>query len=223
MPRPTPPPLPPERRTVGQLVAETIHAYGERFWRSLALGVPIAVEHQLAIGRSLEARVLLLAAFAPVFALTAAAATALVRRETLTPHALGSALAAGTVVFLPAAFFFPWFLFASVAWLALVGLAVPVVVAEQRGPWQAIVRATRLARADYVHAAGSLATLVLIFGLVRVLLVQLLHAQADNTLRAAALLGDLLLSPLLFLGAAMLYYDQEARSRIGRGEPVPRR
>ena len=38
-PQPAPPPLPPETRTVGQLVAETIRLYGSRFWRSLALGV----------------------------------------------------------------------------------------------------------------------------------------------------------------------------------------
>src|SRR5207253_7688255 len=37
--QPVPPPLPPETRTVGQLVAETIRLYGSRFWRSLALGV----------------------------------------------------------------------------------------------------------------------------------------------------------------------------------------
>jgi hypothetical protein len=37
--RPVPPPLPPETRTVGQLVAETIRFYGGHFWRSLALGI----------------------------------------------------------------------------------------------------------------------------------------------------------------------------------------
>src|SRR5919109_3275816 len=34
-----PPPLPPETRTVGQLVAETINLYRRRFWRSQALGL----------------------------------------------------------------------------------------------------------------------------------------------------------------------------------------
>src|SRR5436309_531418 len=34
-----PPPLPPETRTVGQLVAEAIRLYGARFWPSLALGI----------------------------------------------------------------------------------------------------------------------------------------------------------------------------------------
>ncbi len=38
-PQPAPSPLPPETRTVGQLVAETIRLYGGRFWASLALGI----------------------------------------------------------------------------------------------------------------------------------------------------------------------------------------
>ena len=41
--RPLPPPLPPAQRTVGQLVGEAIRAYGARFWRGLALGVPVVV------------------------------------------------------------------------------------------------------------------------------------------------------------------------------------
>src|ERR1700730_8183093 len=36
---PLPAPLPPETRTVGQLVAETIRLYGQRFWAALSLGI----------------------------------------------------------------------------------------------------------------------------------------------------------------------------------------
>src|ERR687888_1535369 len=41
--RELPPPLPPETRTVGQLVAEAVRFYGTRFWPSLALGTPPAI------------------------------------------------------------------------------------------------------------------------------------------------------------------------------------
>src|SRR5919108_2686840 len=34
-----PPPLPPDTRTVGQVVAESLRLYGSRFWPSLALGI----------------------------------------------------------------------------------------------------------------------------------------------------------------------------------------
>jgi hypothetical protein len=66
---------------------------------------------------------------------------------------------------------------------------------------------------DYVHAAGSLATLVILFVLARLGLALLLESQADNTVRVAIFLADAVLGPLLFLGGALLYVDQEARLR----------
>jgi hypothetical protein len=74
---------------------------------------------------------------------------------------------------------------------------------------------------DYIHAAGSLATLVILFFLMRFGLALLLESQADNTVRTAIFLSDTVLAPLLFLGGALLYVDQEARLR-SRGE-APRR
>jgi hypothetical protein len=72
-------------------------------------------------------------------------------------------------------------------------------------------RALELARADYIHAAGSLATLTIVFVLTRLALAFLLRAQADNTIRVAVTIADVVISPLLFLGAALLYVDQAAR------------
>jgi hypothetical protein len=223
VPAPLPPPLPPETRTVGQVVAETIRLYGRKLWPGLLLGIPVAIEHQLAIGRSLESRALLLVAFAPAFALVAALAAAASAEARPSRGAVLRATLVGTLLFLPAAALFPWFILASVAWLALVGLAVPVAVLEGAGLRAAVVRGLRLGRVDYVHAVGSLAALFVVFVLVRMLLVQLLHAQADHTVRVAAFLADTFLSPLLFFGAALLYVDQEARSRLRGGDRLPRR
>ncbi len=81
----------------------------------------------------------------------------------------------------------------------------------------------RLARADYIHALGSLATLVIVFVLTRLVLVVLLHGQADTTARIAAFLADLVISPLILVGAALLYFDQAARVRYSPDEqPVQR-
>jgi hypothetical protein len=107
--------------------------------------------------------------------------------------------------------FFPWFALLSVAWLALVGLTVPVVMIEDLAPRAALRRAVELCRADYIHALGALATLVIVFVLTRLALAFLLREQADNTIRVAVFLADLVVSPLLFLGAALLYFDQAAR------------
>ena len=78
-------------------------------------------------------------------------------------------------------------------------------------------RGLALGRVDYVHAAGSLATLVILFFIMRFGLALLLESQADNTVRTAIFLADTVLAPLLFLGGAILYVDQEARI-VSRGD-----
>ena len=110
------------------------------------------------------------------------------------------AIIVGSVVFVPAAFLTLLFVLPAVAWLALVGLVVPVLVLERPGTEAAFRRAIQLARADFVHALGSLATLAILFGLVKLTLVLLLHDLGDAGERVALGLGDLVMSPLLFLG-----------------------
>src|SRR5262249_45335292 len=48
-PQPLPPPLPPERRSIGQLVAETIRFYQHHFWQTLPLGLSVAALTQLTV------------------------------------------------------------------------------------------------------------------------------------------------------------------------------
>ena len=206
-----PPPLPPGERTVGQVVAEAIRLYGRSFWRALPLGVPLALADVIGSGRTTLDRVLVLVLAAPAFTLAYAWASAIASGVRPAARTWARALVLGTLVFLPAAFFFPWFALLSVAWLAFLGLAVPAVVVEDLPPRAALRRAVQLCRADYVHTLGSLATLVIVFVLTRVALAFLLREQADNTIRVAVFLADLVVSPLLFLGAALLYFDQAAR------------
>jgi ABC-type Na+ efflux pump permease subunit len=75
----------------------------------------------------------------------------------------------------------------------------------------ALVRGRQLGVADYAHALGSLAALVVVVGVAATTLSALLHSQGDNGQRVAVAISDLVLSPLLFLGAALLYIDQSAR------------
>jgi hypothetical protein len=216
--RELPAPLPPERRTVGQLVAEAIRLYGNRFLRALPLGLLVGAANQLALdrGRVVTGLVLLLAA--PFFTLAYAYATQLATGAKAPIRSWLVALAVGTVIFVPAALLFPWFALAGVLWLALFGLAVPAAVVEGTSFVSSFRRGLALGRADYVHAAGSLATLVIVFVLTRVALALLLESQAENTVRTALLLADTVLAPLLFLGSALLYVDQEARLR-SRDQP----
>jgi hypothetical protein len=230
---PLPPPLPPETRTVGQVIAESLKLYGRHVFPAVFLGLPLAISDQLtglALGNRfrvddvpVELQILVYAILAPLFSTAYVFASALVADTRLDGRTLARAIAVGTAVFLPAALLIPWFSIAAVLWLALFGLAVPAIVVERVGARGALRRGFALARADYVHAAGSIAALVVVFWVSWAMLVLLLRSQADNTVRVAVFLADLVLSPVIFLGAALLYFDQEARSRIGRGDALPRR
>src|SRR5919202_514322 len=180
-----PAPLPPESRTVGQLVAETLRLYGRTPWRAAPRGVPGGGIVRRGDGGG-------------------------GRHPFLTPAGAGLA---GVVAFLPFPLLALAFILPAVAWLALVGLFVPVIVIE-RTPFRAgFRRAVELGRADYVHALGSLATLAITYFVARLALFFLLRGGSGTAERTAAFLADLVISPLLFLGAALLYFDQAARLR----------
>jgi hypothetical protein len=211
--RELPPPLPPEQRTVGQLVAESIRLYGSSFVRALPLGLVVATINQLTLGTTrVESGIVVLAA-APVFSLAYAYAIQLATGTRAPARAWVVALAVGVVVWIPTALLFPWFALAGVLWLALVGLGVPAALVERTSFSGSLRRGLELGRADYIHAAGALATLVILFVLARIGLALLLESQADNTVRVAVFLADTVLAPLLFLGGAIVYVDQEARLR----------
>jgi hypothetical protein len=210
--RPLPPPLPPERRTVGQLVAESIRLYGRRFWPSLAIGVPPAA---LSIGVAGLSRAAGLVVFVVaggivltasyIGAVVIAHAPPLDRRRVLT------ALAAGVLVFAPFSVLVFLYVLPGLAWLALCGLAVPAALVEGVGLRDALARGIRLGRADYVHALGGICTLAIVVVASLFLTAVALQNFADNTARAAGFIAGAVVSPLLFLGAAILYEDQRAR------------
>jgi hypothetical protein len=209
--QPLPEALPPETRPVGQLIAETLRLYGRTFSQALPLGLTLAVADQVFRDLSFGAQVVALLAFSPLFSLSYAGAVAVVTGARPPKRRWVLAVVLGTVAFAPAAFLLPWFALLAFAWLAVVGLVVPVAMIEEAGPRSAFVRAVRLARADYVHALGSLATLAILFFLTRLMLALLLRGAGDQTERIAVFLADLVLAPIVFLGSALLYFDQAAR------------
>jgi hypothetical protein len=250
---PLPPPLPPETRTVGQLVAESIRFYRQNFARTLMLGLPVALLTQVSIevgrgprlsheraydllrghGASVEEAVrfgnllvekgvrddanavLTTAVTAGLGAvmLTVAfiAASVLVGGVRLDRRSGLNAATGGALVFVPVPLLATFFVLPAIAWLAFLGLVVPVAVIERRGYGESLRRATQLARADFVHALGSLATLVIVYFVTRLALIVLLHSAGESTTRTAVFLADVVLSPLLFVGGVLLYYDQAAR------------
>jgi hypothetical protein len=193
-------------------VAEALRLYGRRFWPSLALGVlPAGVAVSIAsLQRGLQ--LLLVVTVDPlVLSLSFAGASALAGGVRLSRRNALIAVAVGVLVMLPVPFLASVFVLPAVGWLALVGLAVPVAVLEGRGIRASLGRAVELARADYVHALGSLATLTIAGGLTSSALFFLIRGGSRLALESAAFLSVLVISPVLFLGGALLYFDQAAR------------
>ena len=71
-----------------------------------------------------------------------------------------------------------------------------------------------------MHAIGSLATLVIVAFLTSTVLFFLLLGGERGRCASGGLLSVLVISPILFLGAALLYFDQAARVRKGGTMPT---
>jgi hypothetical protein len=196
---------------VGQLVGEAIRRYGGDFWRSLALGVPIVVSNALVWTESTGARVALAPAAAVLVSASYVGAISLVHKVPLRSRSTLSAYALAVLVFVPFPLLASLFVLPGVAWLALVGLAVPAAMVERLGFKDSVIRGVRLARVDFVHVLGGLATLALVVIVSQFSLYFVLREFAENTRIAAAALAALVVSPVVFLGSALLYTDQKAR------------
>jgi hypothetical protein len=212
-PQPVPPPLPPETRTVGQLVAETIRFFGGHFWRALALGIaPAAAGLSVAESPGIARLPLALTVGAVAASLSFALATGLVAGERIPRRRLLEATAFGTITLVPAIVLLGFLgllgLLPAVVWLGFAGLIVPVITLERRHSY---TRTFELSRADLAHSVGSLATLALVALLTAYVLFFTLRSAGTAALRASAFVSVLVISPLLFLGGALLYYDQVAR------------
>lgn len=214
MAEPRPAALPPAERTIGQLVAESIHFYGEHFWECLVLGIPPAVI-AVVFANVPRIYVLILAPTLSGALITAAYVWACAVVFDVRPprQRLIAAWLLGWLVFAPAPFLVLAFVLPGLLWLAALGLVVPVIVCEEVPAGSALSRAWRLARADYVHALGSLFTLGIVVVLSQSVLVFVLRGFGDAAGSVSLFLSSVVLSPLLFIGTALLYVDQAARVR----------
>jgi hypothetical protein len=201
-------------------VAEAIRLYGRRFWASLALGIaPGAVGIALTRLPGWWDTIFVLTVGGAALSLSYVGATLVVAELPAERRSVLVALAVGVLVFAPFPFLASALLIPGLAWLALFGLAVPVAVVERQSPRGSLRRALELARADYVHALGGLSALVITALLTATVLFFLLRGQGDAALSVAAFLAVLVISPVVFLGSALLYFDQEARARLRARPP----
>jgi hypothetical protein len=207
--------LPPAERTVGQLVGESVRFYGDHFWPSLALGVAPAVI--AVVFKAVSRHVQLVVAPTGAGALVSAAyvaACVLVLDAKPSRSRLAVAWLTGWLVFAPAPFLVLGFVVPGLLWLTALGLVVPVLVVENVGIRAAFARALTLARADFVHAIGTLFTLAVLVLLSQSVLVLVLRGFGNAGVTGALFLASVVLSPLLFIGTALLYVDQAARVEV---------
>jgi hypothetical protein len=204
--------LPPAERTIGQLVAESIRFYGENFWESLALGVAPAIV--LVVGANVSRRMALVLSPTLFGALLSAAFVSAGLLVLGQRPALSRVLVAwlgGWLAFAPVPFLVLAYIVPGLVWLVAFALFVPVLVAEDLGVRAAISRTWQLARADLVHQIGSLLTLAVVVFLTQSVLAFVLRGFGDTAEWVAYFLASVVVSPLLFVGAALLYGDQAAR------------
>ena len=219
--RPLPPPLPPAQRTVGQLVAESIKLYGAHFVRALPLGVGRRGDQPADRRRD---RVVVGADSArwrrPCFSAAYAYASPLEAEQPARSPFLGRSRS-------------PWARWCSSprrcssrgsrsppssgsrSW----GSRCRRRCAKARRSRRRCGEASHSARATTSMRPGRSRRSSSSSSSSRIGLALLLESQAENTVRTAIFLSDAVLAPLLFLGGAILYVDQDARFR-SRGRPT---
>jgi hypothetical protein len=210
-----PPALPPAERTIGQLVAESIQFYGAHFWACLVLGVPAAVIAVVFKNVSRNMQLILAPTLSgALISATFVYACMLVLEASPSRRRVLAAWLLGWLVFAPAPFLAIAFVVPGLVWLAAFGLVVPVLIVEDVSWRGALRRSWRLARADFTHAVGSIFTLAVVVLLSQSVLVFILRDFGDAADSAGLFLASVVLSPLLFIGTALLYVDQAARVEV---------
>jgi hypothetical protein len=216
---------PPDRPLkLGELLAETVRLYRERIWAALGLGAFVGCALLVTAATPDLVDILV---FALVFTAAYAAAARLVAGDAFAEAwaqvvtRLPTLLVLTLIVSIPFALALSQLLLlvVAVAWLAFTGFSIPVAMLEDKGDAQtwfdrlgySLTRSLELARAEYLHALGVAAALVLLFLLLGFYLGAALGGLADVSSAVAAALVRLVLAPLFFLGFAVLYFDQRAR------------
>jgi hypothetical protein len=210
---------------LGEILAETVRLYGERFWAALALGVvyTAAIAGAAVIH---EALYYVVAAFMVATAYAGAARLAAgdsfgeawAQVVVRLPVMLVLALVVGLPFVLAGSYLV--FLLVAAAWIGLIGFAVPVAVLEREHEKPgfaariayALERAVTLARTEPLHATGVAAALVFLNYLLGIILGGALAGYGENSRTVAGLLAQLVLAPFFFFGLSILYFEQKARA-----------
>lgn len=212
---------------LGELLAETVRMYGERFWAAIGIGAVVAGAFLVAILTHWAIQIVVVPS---AFAACYAAAARVVSGDDFSEAWAQVAVRAGELLALAGVVALPLvlgllelgylFLLPAAGWLAFAGFSIPVVMLEREGGLHGVFgriaygldRAMALARVEYLHAVGVAAALMIATLLIGIVLSVTLAGFADNSGVAAAILVQLVLAPFFFFGLSILYFEQKARA-----------
>jgi hypothetical protein len=197
-------------------VAEAIKLYQRHPRQALAIGLLPGIWDAVLAGAhfSFAAGFAFQEAGAPFFTGSYLYACAVVAGTSLRAPTVKRAFLVGLLVYLPFPVLTHIYVVPGIAWFAFLGLSVPAALIEGRSFGDSLARGYQLARADVVHMVAGLVTLIFVVVLSQLVVFQLLRGFAGNAALTASALAGVALSPILFLGAAVLYVDQAARSSL---------
>jgi hypothetical protein len=210
---------------MGEVLAETARVYGERLWAAFGLGAVVAATLVAAFATGNVVAFVILASLS--FTAAYAAAARLVAGDPFVEAWAQVALRLPVLLALTVVVSVPFILgridlvllIFGVAWLAFAGFAIPVTMleGEREERWfgrlgYALSRSLDLAKTEYLHAFGVAAALVLVYVLLGAVLGSALTGFGDNSEFAANVLVQIVLAPFFFLGLAVLFFEQRART-----------
>jgi hypothetical protein len=219
---------PPDRPLqLGELLSETVRIYTQRPWAALGIGLVEGGAYLLAALTPDLLDVLVIAlAFTAIFGAAArlvsgdsfAEAWAQVGVRAPVLVVLTFVVAVPTVISLTYLFLFV----VAALWVALMGFSIPVAMLERDPDVTnafdriafSLLRSLRLARAEYLHALGVVAALIIVYLVLGIGLAVGLVGFADNGRVIAAALVQVVLAPFFFIGLSVLYYEQRARAAV---------
>jgi hypothetical protein len=211
---------------LGDIFAETVRVYGDRIWSVAGIGVFLAgsLLAAIVIGHVVAFIVIVALAFTAAYAVSSRVVVGDPATEAWAQVGLRLPVLLALTVIVSVPFVLgrvdPILLLFGVAWLAFVGLSIPVAMLERdpdQNAWYgsisfSINRATALARAEYLHVLGVMAAFVGVYLLLGPLLAILLTGFADNGSTVATVIANGVLGPFFFLGLSLLYFEQKARA-----------
>ena len=223
----------------GEVLASTFREYGRRPLTYVAIGTVEALAGLTTYSGSgiplIGGVVIVGVAFVVCFAAAVSVSSGWSRHESLQRLRNGAAALAGLtlIVGLPATLgrIDAIFTLLAILWLALTSFSVPIIMREQRegrrvglhGMLVALKRSMTMSQTAFLHALAVVLILYVVTVLITSLLAGALGNFGDQTELAAFVISRAVLVPIVFIGLAVLYFDQRTRMFGATEEPAGER